>query len=626
MIRSGSPLRKCIATVALSGTLRDKLEACAAVGFDGVEIMEADLLTFDGSPADVRQICADLGLTIEVYQPFRDFEAMPDQQRGRNLDRAERKFDVMQALGTDLVLVCSNTQSAAIDEDSRAAADLAEMAERAGRRGLRVGFEALSWGRHVNRWGHAWRIVQQAAHPALGLIVDSFHTLALGDDPSGIARVPAEKLFLVQMADAPKLSMDVLSWSRHFRNFPGQGDLDVVGFMRAVLASGYTGPLSLEVFNDDFRAAPGRFVARDGLRSLILTEAEASDGAGLPVVPALNGVEFLEFAVDEKTGPELVSFLQTLGFHHAGTHRSKAVDLYRNGGVSLVLNAEQDSAASEHFHLHGPSVCAMALRVDDADRTLARANALLCPDWQEPLGTGERRIPSVRAPDGTLVYLVQPEASGRSFWEDDFELIPVSGEVTPLLGIDHVVLALPVGRMASHVLFWRALFGLVAQPQLDTADPYGLVHSRALVSPDGKLRMVLNASEGRGTLTGRFVSAFAGAGVHHVALATPDILHTAQELEVLHAPLLPMPVNYYDDLSARWALDDATLSELRKHGLLYDRDEAGEFRHLYTDTFHDRFFFEAVQRQAGYAGFGAANASVRTAAQARQSPGATYML
>jgi 4-hydroxyphenylpyruvate dioxygenase len=347
MSRSGSPLRKCIATVALSGTLRDKLEACAAVGFDGVEIMESDLLTFDGSPADVRQICADLGLTIEVYQPFRDFEAMPDPQRARNLDRAERKFDVMQALGTDLVLVCSNTQSAAIDDDSRAAADLAEMAERAGRRGLRVGFEALSWGRHVNLWGHAWRIVQRAAHPALGLIVDSFHTLALGDDPSGIAQVPAEKLFLVQMADAPKLSMDVLSWSRHFRNFPGQGDLDVAGFMRAVLASGYTGPLSLEVFNDDFRAAPGRFVARDGLRSLILTEAEAPGGAGLPAVPALNGVEFLEFAVDENTGPELVSFLQTLGFHHAGRHRSKAVDLYRNGGVNLVLNAEHDSAASD---------------------------------------------------------------------------------------------------------------------------------------------------------------------------------------------------------------------------------------------------------------------------------------
>ena len=623
---SAAPRKKCIATVALSGTLRDKLEACAAVGFDGVEIMEADLLTFEGTPADVRRHCDDLGLTIYIYQPFRDFEAMPDPQRVRNLDRAERKFDIMQALGTDLVLVCSNTQAAAIDDDSRAAADLAEMAERAAKRGLRVGYEALSWARHVNRWGHAWRIVQQAAHPALGLIVDSFHTLSLGDDPSGIAKVPAEKLFFVQMADAPKLSMDVLSWSRHFRNFPGQGDLDVTGFMRAVLASGYNGPLSLEVFNDDFRSAPGRFVARDGLRSLILIESDASGDAGLPAVPTLDGVEFLEFAVDERTGPELVSFLHMLGFRHAGRHRSKAVDLYRNGGVNLVLNAEQDSAASEHFHLHGPSVCAMAIRVDDAARTQARARALLCPDWQEPIGAGERRIPAVRAPDGTLLYLVQQEPGGRSFWEDDFDLLPESGEATALLGIDHVVLAVPAGRIASYVLFWRALFGLVPQAQMDTADPYGLVHSRALVSPNGKLRIVLNASEGRGTLTGRFVSVYAGAGVHHVALATHDIVRTAQELEIRQAPLLPVPANYYDDLSARWALEVGALHELQEHGLLYDRDDNGEFRHFYTDAFHDRFFFEAVQRQAGYAGFGAANASVRTAAQARQSPGATYML
>jgi 4-hydroxyphenylpyruvate dioxygenase len=625
MTRSPVPLRKCIATVALSGTLRDKLEACANAGFDGVEIMEADLLTFEGSPGDVRKICDDLGLTIDIYQPFRDFEAMPEPQRGRNLDRAERKFDIMQELGTDLLLVCSNTLAATIDDDARAAADLAEMAQRAARHGLRVGYEALSWGKHVNRWGHAWRIVQQAAHPALGLIVDSFHTLALDDDPSGIAQMPAAKLFFVQMADAPKLSMDVLSWSRHFRNFPGQGDLDVTGFMRAVLESGYAGPLSLEVFNDDFRAAPGRFVARDGLRSLILTEAEAS-GTGLSVVPVPDGVEFLEFAVDETTGPELASFLETLGFRHAGRHRSKAVDLYRNGSVNLVLNAEQDSAASEHFHLHGPSVCAMAIRVDDAARAQERARALLCPDWQEPIGAGERRIPAVRAPDGTLIYLVQPETGVRNFWEDDFELSTQPDEAVPLLGIDHVVLALPVGRMASYVLFWRALFGLAPQPQLDTADPYGLVHSRALISPNGKLRIVLNASEGRGTLTGRFVSVYAGAGVHHVALTTPDIVRTTQELELRHAPLLPMPANYYDDLSARWPLDDAVLQELQAHGLLYDRDDNGEFRHLYTDAFHDRFFFEAVQRQAGYAGFGAANASVRTAAQARQSPGATYML
>ena len=192
-----------IATVSLSGTLPEKLEAAAAVGFDGVEIFENDLLTFDGSPADVRRIAEDLGLAITIFQPFRDFEAMPEPQRRRNLDRAERKFDLMEALGTDLVLVCSNAQPAAIDDDARAAADLAEMAERAARRGLRVGYEALAWGRNVSRWRHAWRIVQQAAHPALGLIVDSFHTLSLDDDPSGIADMPGEKIFFVQLADAP---------------------------------------------------------------------------------------------------------------------------------------------------------------------------------------------------------------------------------------------------------------------------------------------------------------------------------------------------------------------------------------------------------------------------------------
>ncbi len=619
-------LRKSIATVSLSGTLPEKLEAAATAGFDGVEIFEADLLAFDGLPADVRQICDGLGLTIEIYQPFRDFEAMPEPQRTRNMDRAERKFDLMQALGTDLVLVCSNTQPACLDDDGRAAADLAEMAARAAKRGLRVGYEALAWGRHVKRWAQAWGIVQQAGHPALGLIVDSFHTLALGDDPAGIARVPADKLFFVQLADAPKLSMDVLSWSRHFRNFPGQGDLDVAGFVRAVLAAGYAGPLSLEVFNDDFRAAPARLVARDGLRSLVLAEAGAGAGDGLPTPPVIDGIEFLEFAVDETAGEELAELLGRMGFRHAGRHRSKAVDLYRQGRVNLVLNAEPDSAAAEHFQLHGPSVCAMAVRVDDAARTLARAQALLCPEWQEPIGAGERRIPAVRAPDGTLVYLVEPETNGRSFWHDDFDLPAELAAHADLEQVDHLVQALPAGRMATFVLFWRAVFGLQPQPLLETADPYGLVQSRALVSPGGKLRLALNTSDSRGTTTGRFVSAYAGAGVHHIALSTADIARTAQRLEALAAPLLPIPPNYYDDLSARFGLDDAALADLRRHGLLYDRDGAGDFRHLYTEAFHDRFYFEVVERRGGYGGFGAANASVRAAAQFRQPSADAYYL
>ncbi len=266
---------RSIATVCLSGGLAEKLEAAAAAGFDGIEIFENDLLTFEGTPADVRSIAGNLGLAITAFQPFRDFEAMPTPQRPRNLDRAERKFDVMQALGCELVLVCSNVQPTALDDDARAAADLAEMAERAARRGLRVGYEALAWGRYVNHWQHAWRIVQSAGHPALGLIVDSFHTLAAKHDPDGIAAVPADRLFLVQLADAPVLSMDVLSWSRHHRNFPGQGGLDVARFLRAVSATGYQRPAVARSLQRRFPRRPG---AADGARRLALAGVPRSRG------------------------------------------------------------------------------------------------------------------------------------------------------------------------------------------------------------------------------------------------------------------------------------------------------------------------------------------------------------
>ena len=607
---------KSIATVSLSGTLPEKLDAAAAIGFDGIEMFENDLLTFDGSPADVRAIAEGLGLAITIFQPFRDFEAMPEPQRTRNMDRAERKFDVMQALGTDLVLVCSNVHPAALDDDARAAADLAEMAERAGRRGLRVGYEALAWGRHVNRWRHAWRIVQTANHDALGLIVDSFHTLAVADDASGIAEVPMDKLFFVQLADAPKLTMDALSWSRHFRNFPGQGQLPVADFLRAALATGYNGPLSLEVFNDEFRAAPARLIARDGLRSLLLVEAEAGV-TDLPSPPVFDGIEFIEFAVDDETARRLGEQLRDLGLHYAGHHRSKSVDLFRQGRVNFVLNSELDSAASEHFQLHGPSVCAMAFRVDDARRALERARALLCPEWQERVGEGERRIPALRAPDGTLIYLVQPDPSGRSIYEDDFRLFPDAPAGVALTDVDHVAQALPIGRMDNFVLFYRAVLGFNPEQLWEIADPYGLVRSRTMVSPDHTVRLPLNVSESRETGTGRFLTTYAGAGVHHIAIATADIVQTMRQLTARGTRFLTIPANYYDDVVAKWGLDSNRIDTLRELNLLYDCDENGEFLHAYTQTFDNRFFFEIVQRSGNYQQYGAVNAPVRMAAQAQ---------
>src|SRR6201993_2412769 len=299
---------RSMATVSIGGALDEKLRTIAAAGFDAVEIFENDFTCFDGSARDVARMCSDLGLSICALQPFRNFEGMPEPQRKQAFRRVEKKFDLMEELGSDLLLVCSNVSPVSLGGIDRAADDLRELGERASARGLRVGFEALAWGRYVNDYRDAWEIVRRANHPAIGIILDSFHTLAPGFPVTQIAAIPADKIFLVQLADAPQLDLDVLSWSRHFRCFPGQGNLPVSDFMRAVDATGYNGPLSLEIFNDQFRAQSTREVAVDAMRSLVLLGREHADRA------EVSGVHFVEFAVDPTHAAPLAALLRQLGF------------------------------------------------------------------------------------------------------------------------------------------------------------------------------------------------------------------------------------------------------------------------------------------------------------------------
>ena len=624
-----------IATVCLSGTLPQKLEAAAAARFDAVEIFESDLTYFEGSPGDVRELAGDLGLEIALFQPFRDFEGAPRERQQRNLDRAERKFDLMAELGTDRLLLCSNVAPDTIADDRRRSTTWAGSPSGRARRGIIVGYEALAWGRHVRTWAHAWRIVEAVGQPSLGLIVDSFHTLSLGDDPSGLAQVPGERIVFVQVADAPRLQMDVLSWSRHFRCFPGQGDLDVAGFLAAVLASGYGGPVSLEVFNDEFRAASTRQTAVDGRRGLLFLEeqtrermaaaeapaalraARSADLFAPPPPSACEGLEFVEFAADDSAAARLGCWLERLGFAAAGRHRSKDVTLYRQGAVNLVVNAEPESLAHAFFLVHGPSVCALGFRLGDAAQALNRARLYRCQPYEGRIGPNEILIPAVRAPDGSLVYLVDAERTAPTLYEREFALEP-GADTNParLAQVDHVSIAIPEGQLDTWILFFRAAFGFTTDTVWELPDPYGLVRSRAVHSPEGTVRLPLNISQSRNTATARSVSTYSGAGVQHIALATDDIFAAAAELKRRGVAVLPIPANYYDDLIAKFALDDELVARLAAGNILYDRDAGGgEFFQLYTEPFEDRFAFELVERR-GYDGYGAANAPVRMAAQA----------
>ena len=570
---------RSIATVSISGTLPEKLHAIAAAGYQGVEIFENDLLYYTGTPADIRHLAADLGLKITLFQPFRDFEGASRSQFAANMERARRKFALMHELGCDTMLLCSNVQPDCSADVELQIADLRALAELAEQEQIRIGYEALAWGTHVNRWHQAWSRVKSVNSPALGIVLDSFHVLARGDTLQRLGEVPPEKITFVQMADAPLMKMDILEWSRHFRCFPAQGQLPLVDFACDLTRCGYRGPWSLEIFNDSFRASPNGATAKDGYRSLLWLEEqvrqrlpESRAPLFAPVeLPLYAGLEFIEFAAASAQAGELGQTLAQLGFAEEGSHRSKRVSLWRNGGARVVVNAQPHSWA-DHFHQrHGVSLCAMALRVSQSAAIVERARAYGYATWQGDAGPNESPIPAVCAPDGSLIYLIEV---GDDIYTRDFHL---RANLTPrddYQGIDHLALGMEADSRDNWIIFFRSVFGFILEHEQTLPDPYGLVRSLAVRSPQGDIRLALNISQSRATQIARSVACYQGAG------------------------------------------EDAQVNLLKNHQILYDRDgDGGEFLHLYTRPFSaGRFFFELTERRNGYALYGAVNAAVRLSA------------
>ncbi|WP_138419039.1 bifunctional sugar phosphate isomerase/epimerase/4-hydroxyphenylpyruvate dioxygenase family protein [Sinomonas gamaensis] len=608
-------MRTGIATVCLSGTLEEKLRASAKAGFDGVEIFETDLVTSSLSPEEVRKLADDLGLSLDLYQPFRDFDSVPDELYRANLRRAEAKFRLMGRLGIGTILVCSNVATASIDDDGLRAEQLHGLAELAAGHGVNVAYEALAWGAHVNDYEHAWRIVADVNHPNLGTCLDTFHILSRGWDTQPIEGIPGDKIFFVQVADAPKLSMDVLSWSRHYRVFPGEGQFDLPKFLGHVARTGYNGPVSLEVFNDTFRQADVERTAVDAMRSLIWLEERTaklvaeSDGdrrlfrmplATLPQVAPPSGVNFAEIKAEDTSQLELL--LTQLGFESRGEHRTKPVGLWTLGEARIILNRQQARGVD-------PAISALGFDVENAVTAVARAVQLKATPVPRPSQANEEVLLAVTAPDGTEVFLCQDAA-----WTEEFGEGGAGGDApsSAAARIDHINLAQPWQHYDEAVLFYSSVLALRPQPSQDVSSPAGLVRSQVMQGDDRRVRLALNlapwvqADRVRGTVRDTFQE--------HIAIAVPDLVATARECRARRLPFLAIPENYYEDLDARYDLDPQFLATLRELDLLYDRDERGAFLHFYTATVGS-VFFEVVQRIDGYDGFGAPNAPIRHAVQ-----------
>jgi 4-hydroxyphenylpyruvate dioxygenase len=597
-------MRRGIATVSISGLLADKLDSIAAAGFDGVEIFDNDLVASPCSPADVARRCADLGLRIDLFQPVRDVEGVPPGQFARVLHRFRRKLEVMAELGTSTVLACSNVQPDSLDDAGLRAGQLHAIGELAASYGVTVAYEALAWGRHVNRVGQAWDAVVRADHPAVTLAVDTFHLLARGDDGSALAGVPGERIGFLQVADAPLLDMNVLEWSRHHRCFPGQGTLDVAGVVAATLEAGYRGPVSLEVFSDVVREADPVVTARDGMRSLLfledqlagrLTGPARSLAAAAPPPARRTDVAFVELAAPpDSPYPKLLS---DLGFQLAGRHRTKPVTWWRNGGASLVLN---EAGGRE------PAATALGVVASPVEGVARRADALLWPEVDRTRAAGEAMLPGIATPSGLHVF-VSDAAGEPDDWHTDFEPEPWAREAG-WAGLDHVGIAVTPDQLNEELSFYRSLFGLVPGTVEEFMDPHGRLRSRALRPESGDLRVVLNVADlGPG-----------GPAVHGItqlAFACRDIVEQVCRLRDAGVELMPVPDNYYADLDARFGLHPNLLAQLREHGLLYDRLGHGELLHAYTRLLPGGFRIELLERRGGYDAYGSANTHVRLAVQ-----------
>ncbi len=260
-------------TISLAGPLEAKLQAMRDAGFSQVMLSARDVVGHpQGLDAAVRAV-RDSGLRGTGFQVLRDFEGLSGTLHAYKVDIAKSMIEMCSALGCKVLLACSSTSRHATDDPAAIARDLRKLAMLALPHGIRIAYEALSWGRHVNRFPQAWSVVEQADCPNLGIGLDSFHHFAAQDSLDDLELLDPRKIFLVQLSDfmwqeTPTFE-ERMTTARTFRVFPGEGvhSDELVRLVGALDRLGYRGDYSFEVFNDDYQQLPLPLVAERARRA-----------------------------------------------------------------------------------------------------------------------------------------------------------------------------------------------------------------------------------------------------------------------------------------------------------------------------------------------------------------------
>jgi 4-hydroxyphenylpyruvate dioxygenase len=327
-----------------------------------------------------------------------------------------------------------------------------------------------------------------------------------------------------------------------------------------------------------------------------------------------DGFEFVEYTAPAPDA--LAAVFERMGFTPIARHRSKRVTLYRQGDVNFVVNAEPESFAQSFARLHGPSICAIAFRVADAAAAYRRAIELGAKPVESKIGPMELNIPAIEGIGGSLIYLVDRYGARGTIYDVDFVPLPGVGQQPQGVGlaaIDHLTHNVHQGRMDVWAGFYERLFNFRQIRYFDIEGKLTGIRSRAMTSPDGKIRIPINESGGRRNgVPGRvdqieeYLQAYHGEGIQHIALATRDIYATVEALRRRGVTFLDTPDTYYQLVDKRLPAHGEDLSRLARDKILVDGSKEGLLLQIFTETVIGPVFYEIIERK-GDEGFGEGN-------------------
>ncbi len=329
----------------------------------------------------------------------------------------------------------------------------------------------------------------------------------------------------------------------------------------------------------------------------------------------LQGFEFLEFSSPEPE--QLKKLFEQVGFTHIANHRSKSVQLYRQGDINFILNQEPKSPAAYFADEHGTGACGMAFRVKNAQKAYNHALEMGAQPVELNTGAMELRLPALKGIGGSLIYLIDRFEDGSSIYDIDFEYLPnvdrhPKGHGLRLL--DHLTHNVYRGRMAFWADFYEKIFNFREIRYFDIKVEYTGLTSKAMTAPDGMIRIPLNeeSKQGGGQIE-EFLMQFNGEGIQHIALLSDDLLSTIDNLRAAGVPLMTAPPEtYYEMLDERLPNHGEPVKELQTRGILLDgTTESGSPRlllQIFSETVMGPVFFEFIQRKGDYReGFGEGN-------------------